>query len=510
MPKQPVALIILDGFALRNEVKGNAVAQANKPNFDRFWNAYPHATLTACGEAVGLPDGQMGNSEVGHLNIGAGRIVYQSLTRIHKSIREGDFFRNERFLAAVEHAKANGSKLHLMGLLSDGGVHSHYEHLFALLKLAKANGLEEVYVHGFLDGRDVGPTTALEYIEEAEKQMTEIGVGKFASIHGRYYAMDRDKRWERVKLSYDALVDGVGHTAATAKAGVQSSYVREVVDEFVIPFVITEEGKPVATIDTNDAVVFFNFRPDRAIQLSTVFTNDTFAGFERSEKHPTNLSFVSFTHYSEDVNALVAFENDNLTNTLGEVVAENGLTQLRIAETEKYPHVTFFMSGGREEKFAGEERILIPSPKVATYDLKPEMSAYELTDALLAEIEADKFDAIILNFANPDMVGHSGMLEPTIKAIEVVDGCLGKVVDAIIAKGGAAIITADHGNSDEVITLEDLPMTAHTTNPVPVIVTKQDVHLREDGILADLAPTMLSLLNVEQPADMTGKTLIVE
>ncbi|MFF5995237.1 2,3-bisphosphoglycerate-independent phosphoglycerate mutase [Lysinibacillus sp. KU-BSD001] len=510
MPKQPVALIILDGFALRNELKGNAVAQANKPNFDRFWNAYPHATLTACGEAVGLPDGQMGNSEVGHLNIGAGRIVYQSLTRIHKSIREGDFFRNERFLAAVEHAKANGSKLHLMGLLSDGGVHSHYEHLFALLKLAKANGLEEVYVHGFLDGRDVGPTTALEYIEEAEKQMTEIGIGKFASIHGRYYAMDRDKRWERVKLSYDALVDGVGHTAATAKAGVQSSYVREVVDEFVIPFVITQEGQPVATIDTNDAVVFFNFRPDRAIQLSTVFTNETFAGFERSEKHPTNLSFVSFTHYSEDVNALVAFENDNLTNTLGEVLAENGLTQLRIAETEKYPHVTFFMSGGREETFAGEERILIPSPKVATYDLKPEMSAYEVTDALLAEIEADKFDAIILNFANPDMVGHSGMLEPTIKAIEVVDACLGKVVDAIIAKGGAAIITADHGNSDEVITLEDLPMTAHTTNPVPVIVTKQDVHLREDGILADLAPTVLSLLNVAQPADMTGKTLISE
>ena len=510
MPKQPVALIILDGFAFRDEVKGNAVAQANKPNFDRYWNAYPHATLTACGEAVGLPEGQMGNSEVGHLNIGAGRIVYQSLTRIHKSIREGDFFRNEQFLKAVEHAKANGSKLHFMGLLSDGGVHSHYEHLFALLKLAKEHGVEEVYVHGFLDGRDVGPTTALGYIEETEKQMQEIGVGKFASIHGRYYAMDRDKRWERVKLTYDALVDGTGPTAPSAAAGVQASYDNDVVDEFVVPFVITNEGKPVATIDTNDAVVFFNFRPDRAIQLSTVFTNDKFDGFKLSDKHPQNLTFVTFTHYSVDVNALVAFENQDLVNTVGEVIAANGLTQLRIAETEKYPHVTFFMSGGREATFPGEERILIASPKVATYDLKPEMSAYEVTDALLEAIAADKFDAIILNFANPDMVGHSGMLEPTIKAIEAVDECLGKVVDAILEKGGAAIITADHGNSDEVITLEGEPMTAHTTNPVPVIVTKSGLTLATDGILADLAPTMLDLLNVAQPAEMTGKSLIIK
>ena len=510
MPKQPVALIILDGFAFRDEVKGNAVAQANKPNFDRYWNAYPHATLTACGEAVGLPEGQMGNSEVGHLNIGAGRIVYQSLTRIHKSIREGDFFRNEQFLKAVEHAKANGGKLHFMGLLSDGGVHSHYEHLFALLKLAKENGVEEVYVHGFLDGRDVGPTTALGYIEETEKQMQEIGVGKFASIHGRYYAMDRDKRWERVKLTYDALVDGTGPTAPTAAAGVQASYDNDVVDEFVVPFVITNEGKPVATIDTNDAVVSFNFRPDRAIQLSTVFTNDKFDGFKLSDKHPQNLTFVTFTHYSVDVNALVAFENQDLVNTVGEVIAANGLTQLRIAETEKYPHVTFFMSGGREATFLGEERILIASPKVATYDLKPEMSAYEVTDALLEAIAADKFDAIILNFANPDMVGHSGMLEPTIKAIEVVDECLGKVVDAILEKGGAAIITADHGNSDEVVTLEGQPMTAHTTNPVPVIVTKPGLTLAEDGILADLAPTMLNLLDVAQPAEMTGKSLIIK
>lgn len=509
MPKQPVALIILDGFAFREEVKGNAVAQANKPNFDRYWSNFPHATLTASGEAVGLPDGQMGNSEVGHLNIGAGRIVYQSLTRIHKSIREGDFFRNDKFLAAVEHAKKHGSKLHLMGLLSDGGVHSHYEHLFALLKLAKANGLKEVYVHGFLDGRDVGPTTARDYILETEKQMTEIGIGKFASIHGRYYAMDRDKRWERVSLTYNALVDGVGQTAATAYAGVESSYEREVNDEFVIPFVLTEEGAPVATVDTNDAVIFFNFRPDRAIQLSKVFTNEAFDAMPLSEKHPKNIKFVSFTHYSDDVVADVAFENDNLINTVGEVISKAGKTQLRIAETEKYPHVTFFMSGGREETFAGEERILIASPKVATYDLKPEMSAYEVTDALLAAIAADKFDGIILNFANPDMVGHSGMLAPTIKAIEAVDECLGRVVDAILAKGGQAIITADHGNSDEVVTVDDQPMTAHTTNPVPVIVTKPGVGLHEDGILADLAPTMLDLMQIAQPAEMTGKSLIM-
>lgn len=508
MPKKPVALIILDGFAFRDEIFGNAVAQANKPNFDRYWHQFPHATLTAAGEAVGLPEGQMGNSEVGHLNIGAGRIVYQSLTRLNKSIRDGDFFTNQAFLDAVAHVKAHQSKLHVMGLLSDGGVHSHYEHMFALLKLAKQQGLEEVYVHGFLDGRDVGPTTALDYIEETEKQMAEIGIGQFASIHGRYYAMDRDKRWDRVALTYNVLVDGVGQTAESAKSGVAASYEREVTDEFVIPFSIQEHGEPVATIGDQDAVIFFNFRPDRAIQLSTVFTKEAFDGFAISANHPKNLKFVSFTHYSDEVNAQVAYENDNLKNTIGEVLATNGKTQLRIAETEKYPHVTFFMSGGREEKFPGEERILIASPKVATYDLKPEMSAYEVTEALLAEIAAEKFDGIILNFANPDMVGHSGMLEPTIKAIEVVDECLGKVVDALLAKGGAAIITADHGNSDEVLTLAGEPMTAHTTNPVPVIVTKSNIMLRNGGILADLAPTMLELLEVSQPTEMTGQSLI--
>lgn len=507
MPNKPVALIILDGFGFRDEVFGNAVAQAKKPNFERYWNQFPHNMLTASGEAVGLPAGQMGNSEVGHLNIGAGRIVYQSLTRIDKSIREGDFFENSALLDAISYAKEKQSKLHLMGLLSDGGVHSHYEHLFALLKLAKDQGIKEVYVHGFLDGRDVGPKTAVTYVMETERQMAEIGVGEFATISGRYYAMDRDNRWDREEKVYKALVDGEGVEAESAVAGVEASYKNDVTDEFVVPFVIKKEGKPVATIEDNDAVIFFNFRPDRAIELSTALTNPLFDGFERSKNHPENLKFVSFTHYSDTVLAEVAFHSIDLKNTIGEVLSNNNLRQLRIAETEKYPHVTFFMSGGREEKFGLEERILINSPKVATYDLKPEMSAYEVTDALVEAIEADRFDGIILNFANPDMVGHSGMLEPTIKAIEAVDECLGRVVDALLAKGGAAIITADHGNSDEVVTLEGMPMTAHTTNPVPVIVTKENIVVRSGGILADLAPTMLKLLGVDQPLEMTGKPL---
>lgn len=507
MPNKPVALIILDGLGLRDEVFGNAVAQAKKPNLDRLWNTFPHNTLTASGEAVGLPGGQMGNSEVGHLNIGAGRVVYQSLTRIYKAIKDGDFFQNKALLDAVQHVKQNHSKLHIMGLLSDGGVHSHYAHLFALLKLAKDQGLEEVYVHGFLDGRDVGPKTAIGYIEETEKQMAEIGVGQFASISGRYYAMDRDNRWDREEKVYKVLVDGQGIEASSAVEGVEASYENNVTDEFVVPFVIKKNGKPVATIQSNDAVIFFNFRPDRAIELSTAFTNPAFDGFALSENHPQNLKFIAFKKYSDKVISEIAFEDEDLKNTIGEVLSKNNLRQLRIAETEKYPHVTFFMSGGREKTFPGEERILINSPKVATYDLKPEMSAYEVTDALLEAIAADRFDGIILNFANPDMVGHSGMLEPTIKAIEAVDECLGKVVDALLAKGGAAIITADHGNSDEVVTLEGQPMTAHTTNPVPIIITKENIVVRNGGILADLAPTMLKLLGVEQPLEMTGKPL---
>ncbi|RBN40480.1 2,3-bisphosphoglycerate-independent phosphoglycerate mutase, partial [Priestia megaterium] len=502
MSKKPVALIILDGFALRDEDKGNAVTHAKKPNFDRFWNEYPHATLQASGEAVGLPEGQMGNSEVGHLNIGAGRIVYQSLTRVNVAIREGEFEQNETLLAAVKHAKEKGTNLHLFGLLSDGGVHSHIEHLYALLRLAKSEGLEKVYIHGFLDGRDVAPQSAETYLKELNEKIEEYGVGEIATLSGRYYSMDRDKRWERVEKSYRAMVYGEGPSYTSAEECVKDSYDNGIYDEFVLPSVITkEDGSPVATIQDEDAVIFYNFRPDRAIQISNTFANEDFRSFDRGEKHPKNLHFVCLTHFSETVDGYVAFKPINLDNTLGEVLSQNNLKQLRIAETEKYPHVTFFMSGGREAEFPGETRILIDSPKVATYDLKPEMSAYEVTDALLAEIEGDKQDAILLNFANPDMVGHSGMLEPTVKAIETVDECLGKIVDAILAKGGTAIITADHGNADEVITLEGNPMTAHTTNPVPVIVTKQGLELREDGILGDLAPTMLTLLDVAQPKE---------
>ena len=510
MSKAPVALIILDGFAIRDEVKGNAVKAAKKPNFDRYWEQFPHNQLKASGEDVGLPDGQMGNSEVGHMNIGACRIVYQSLTRINISIREGEFFQIEELVGAVAQAKANGKALHLMGLLSDGGVHSHYEHLFAILRLAKAHGLEKVYVHGFLDGRDVAPNSGLQFVKDTEGKFAEIGVGQFATIAGRYYAMDRDKRWDRVELAYRAMIDGQTPTTFTsAQAGVEASYAEEVYDEFVKPFVVTkEDGSPVATIESGDSVIFFNFRPDRAIQMGTALSNPGFDSFERGANHPVDLKFVTFTEYSADVLSEVAFKKQDLHNTVGEVLANAGKTQLRIAETEKYPHVTFFMSGGRHEEFEGESRILIPSPKVATYDLKPEMSAYEVKDALVEAINKDMLDAIILNFANPDMVGHSGMMEPTVKAIEAVDECLGEVVDLILSKGGYAIITADHGNSDEVITLDDKPMTAHTTNPVPVIVTKQDVELRDGGRLADLAPTLLDLLNVDQPAEMTGESLI--
>jgi 2,3-bisphosphoglycerate-independent phosphoglycerate mutase len=509
MSKKPVALIILDGFALRDEKKGNAVASANKPNFDRFWNQYPHAQLKASGEAVGLPEGQMGNSEVGHLNIGAGRTVYQSLTRVNKSVREGDFFENETFINAINHVNENDTSLHMYGLLSDGGVHSHIEHLFALLELANKKQVKRVYVHGFLDGRDVGPTSGKEYIFALEEKMKQLGTGQIASISGRYYAMDRDQRWERVEKSYRAMAYGDGLDYDSASEAIADSYKNEIHDEFVLPSVMTNlDGTPVGTINDNDAVIFFNFRPDRAIQMSQVFTNKDFRGFDRGEQHPKDLHYVCFTHFSETVQGFVAFKPSNLDNTLGEVLSQQGYTQLRIAETEKYPHVTFFFSGGREEKFPGEERVLIPSPKVATYDLQPEMSAYEVTEALLAEIAADKHDVIILNFANPDMVGHSGMLAPTVKAIEVVDECLGKVIAAIHAKDGYAIITADHGNADEVMTMDNMPMTAHTTNPVPVIVTKEGATLREDGALADLSPTLLALLGAEQPEEMTGKSLI--
>ncbi|WP_242216686.1 2,3-bisphosphoglycerate-independent phosphoglycerate mutase [Bacillus cereus group sp. BfR-BA-01380] len=507
--RKPTALIILDGFGLREETYGNAVAQAKKPNFDGYWSKFPHTTLTACGEAVGLPEGQMGNSEVGHLNIGAGRVVYQSLTRVNVAIREGEFDQNETFQSAMKHVKEKGTALHLFGLLSDGGVHSHIDHMFALLRLAAKEGVEKVYLHAFLDGRDVGPQTAKGYIDATNEVIKETGVGQFATISGRYYSMDRDKRWDRVEKCYRAMVNGEGPTYKTAYECVDDSYANGIYDEFVLPSVmVNEDETPIATINDDDAIIFYNFRPDRAIQIARVFTNEDFREFDRGEKVPHIPEFVCMTHFSETVKGYVAFKPMNLDNTLGEVVSQAGLKQLRIAETEKYPHVTFFFSGGREAEFPGEERILINSPKVATYDLKPEMSIYEVTDALVNEIENDKHDVIILNFANCDMVGHSGMMEPTIKAVEATDECLGKVIEAILAKDGVALITADHGNADQELTPEGQPMTAHTTNPVPFIVTKEGIELRGDGILGDIAPTMLTLLGVEQPKEMTGKTII--
>ncbi|QDH21395.1 2,3-bisphosphoglycerate-independent phosphoglycerate mutase [Saccharibacillus brassicae] len=505
---KPVALIIMDGFGLREGVEGNAVAQAKKPNYERFWNKYPHTTLTACGEAVGLPEGQMGNSEVGHLNIGAGRIVYQDLTRISKSIREGDFFENATLVGAVQSAKDSGKALHVLGLLSDGGVHSHIEHLYATLELCKKLDFHNVYIHAFMDGRDVAPDSGKKYMEQLVAKIAEIGVGEIATVQGRYYAMDRDKRWERVELAYRALVYGTGEMADSALEAVENSYAKNVMDEFVLPTVIAKNGQPTAKIQTGDSIIFINFRPDRAIQLSEALTAPGFAGFDRGDAQPETLSFVSFTTYSVNVQGSVAYSPKNLNNTLGEVLVQNGKSQLRIAETEKYPHVTFFFSGGRDVELEGETRILINSPKVATYDLQPEMSAREVADACIAEIEAERQDCIILNFANPDMVGHSGMMEPTIKAVETTDECVGRVVDAILAKGGVALITADHGNAETEIDEFGRPQTAHTTNPVPFIVTSEEVTLREGGILADIAPTILDLMQVVQPADMTGQSVI--
>lgn len=507
MSKSPVAIIILDGFGLRNETVGNAVALANKPNFDRYWETYPHGQLKAAGLDVGLPEGQMGNSEVGHTNIGAGRIVYQSLTRIDKAIVDGEFQENKAINSAFDHTKENNSSLHLFGLLSDGGVHSHINHLISLIKTAKEKGVKNVYVHAFLDGRDVAPDSAKGYIQTLQHAMNDLNYGEIATVSGRFYAMDRDKRWERVEQAYNAIAHGTGKMFDSAEAVIEDSYAAGKMDEFVVPAIIGNDGQPVGKIEDNDAVVFFNFRPDRAIQLSNAFTDQEWTFFERGAR-AENVKFVTMTLYNPSIVADVAFPPIEMKNVIGEVLSNEGLSQLRIAETEKYPHVTFFMNGGRNEEFPGENRILINSPKVETYDLQPEMSAYEVTDALVADIEADKHDAIILNFANPDMVGHSGMVEPTIKAIEAVDENLGRVVDAITAKGGYAIIFADHGNSETMTTPEGKPHTAHTTVPVPVIVTKKGATLREGGRLADVAPTMLDLLGVKKPAEMTGESLI--
>lgn len=503
-------LMIMDGVGLNDESKGNAFKLANTPNLDKLIAKYPNTYIATSGMAVGLPEGQMGNSEVGHTNIGAGRIVYQDLTRITKEINDGDFFKNEEFLKAIENVKNNNSSLHLMGLLSDGGVHSHNSHLYALLKLAKEQGIENVYIHAFLDGRDTPPTSAIEYLKELEEKIKEIGVGKIATLAGRYYAMDRDKRWDRVKKCYDALVNGEGNKATSATIAIENSYQKEVFDEFVEPTVICNGETPIATIQEHDSVIFFNFRPDRAREITRTIVDKDFNEFETKKM---DTYFVCFTNYDETMpNVKIAFKKEPLVNTFGEVISKNGMTQLRIAETEKYAHVTFFFNGGEEKQYPGEDRILVPSPKVATYDLQPEMSACEVTEKAVEAINSDKYNVIILNFANPDMVGHTGSLPAAIKAVETIDRCVEKIVEAILAHHGTILITADHGNCEQMIDYKTgEPHTAHTTNPVPLILVTENNKLKiKEGKLADLAPTMLELLGIEKPEEMTGESILVK
>ena len=508
MDSKLTMLMILDGFGENNHKEGNAVKLANTPNIDKLMKKYPTTKIAASGLAVGLPEGQMGNSEVGHTNIGAGRIVYQELTRITKSIEDGDFFSNDEFVKAIENCKKNNSKLHILGLVSDGGVHSHNRHLYGLLEMAKRRDFENVYVHCFLDGRDTPPASAENYIQDLEEKMKEKGVGKIASIAGRFYAMDRDKRWNRVQKAYDAMVYGKGETSGSAINAIESSYQKEVFDEFVEPTVIVNGDKPVATIEDGDSVIFFNFRPDRARQITRAIVDPEFNEFETKKM---NLYFVCFTSYDETMpNVHIAFKKEPVKNTLGEVISKAGGKQLRIAETEKYAHVTFFFNGGEEKQYEGEDRILVPSPKVETYDMQPEMSAYEVTDKVVEAINSKKYNCIILNYANPDMVGHTGSLTAAIKAIETIDECVGKVLEAIIAQKANLLITADHGNAEQMIDYKTgEPHTAHTTNLVPLILIseKENVKLKE-GKLADLAPTILELMGIEKPEEMTGESLI--
>lgn len=508
MEKGPVMLMILDGFGINEKTDGNAVKLAKTPNIDKLMKKYPNTIMYTSGLKVGLPDGQMGNSEVGHTNIGAGRIVYQELTKITKSIEDGDFFAIPEFIEAIENCKKHNSKLHILGLLSDGGVHSHIRHLYGLLEMAKRRDFEDVYVHCFLDGRDTPPASAEGYITQLEEKMKEKKVGKIASISGRYYAMDRDKRWDRVKKCYDALVRGEGNKATSATIAIEDSYQKEVFDEFVEPTVIVNNDTPIATIGENDSVIFFNFRPDRAREITRAIVDPDFDGIE-TEK--INTYFVCFTNYDETMpNVKIAFKKEPLVNTFGEVVSKNGLKQLRIAETEKYAHVTFFFNGGEEKQYPGEDRILVPSPKVATYDLQPEMSAPIVTEKVVEAINEDKYNAIILNFANPDMVGHTGSLPAAIKAVETIDECVQKVVDAMLAHNGTILITADHGNCEQMIDYKTgEPHTAHTTNPVPLILVTNDETLKvKSGKLADLAPTMLEILGIEKPEEMTGESIL--
>ncbi|MGM9612275.1 MAG: 2,3-bisphosphoglycerate-independent phosphoglycerate mutase [Butyricicoccus sp.] len=507
--KHPLALIIMDGYGYRDSDMGNAIRTAKTPNMDKFLADCPNTRIGASGMDVGLPNGQMGNSEVGHTNIGAGRIVYQELTRITKSIQDGDFFENEAFQHAVDQCKWFGSTLHIFGLMSDGGVHSHIDHICALLEMAKKKGLTRVCVHCFMDGRDTPPTSGAGYVQKVVDTIKELGIGCISTISGRYYAMDRDKRWDRLERAYDAIVRGKAPVNPDPIAAIQASYDAGVTDEFIEPVIIT----PDANIRKDDAIIFANFRPDRAREITRAIVDPDFDGFTR-EQGNLPVRFICMTQYDATMpNVEVAFKPQSLTNTFGEYIADKGLTQLRIAETEKYAHVTFFFNGGVEKEYKNEDRALIKSPSVATYDLKPEMSAYEVTDEVLARIDSDKYDVIILNFANCDMVGHTGVFDAAVKAVETVDECVGKVVDALLARGGAALITADHGNADQM--LEDdgtSPFTAHSTNPVPlVLVGRDDVKaLSEGGVLADLAPTMLELLGLDKPEEMTGKSLIVK
>ena len=513
MSKKPTVLMILDGYGLNDNCQHNAVCEGKTPVMDQLMSQCPFVKGEASGMAVGLPEGQMGNSEVGHLNMGAGRIVYQELTRITKSIQDGDFFQIPEFLTAVENCKKHDSALHMFGLVSDGGVHSHNTHIYGLLELAKKNGLKKVYVHCFLDGRDTPPESGKGFVEQLEAKMKEIGVGEVASVMGRYYAMDRDKRWDRVELAYNALTKGEGNQAESAAAGIQASYDSGKADEFVIPFVVMKDGKPAATIQDKDSVIFYNFRPDRAREITRAFCDDSFDGFPREKR--LDLVYVCFTDYDETIqNKLVAFKKESITNTFGEFLAANKKTQVRIAETEKYAHVTFFFNGGVEEPNEGEDRILVPSPKeVATYDLKPEMSAVGVCDKLVEAIKSGKYDVIIINFANPDMVGHTGVEDVAIKAIETVDACVGRAVEAIREVDGVMFICADHGNAEQLVDYETgEPFTAHTTNPVPFILVNADpsCKLREGGALCDIVPTLIELMGMEQPKEMTGKSLLVK
>ena len=503
--KQPLALIILDGFGCREETKGNAIAAARTPHLDHLMASCPHTRIGASGMDVGLPDGQMGNSEVGHTNIGAGRIVYQELTRITKSFDEGEALGNPALTAAMENARRPGQALHLMGLLSDGGVHSHIRHLYGLMEMARRFAVERVYLHCFMDGRDVPPTSGIEFIAALQQKIKELGLGQIATVSGRYYAMDRDNRWERVKLAYDAIVNGEGNKDPDPVAVMQKSYDAGVTDEFIVPTVVTER----AGIKAGDSVIFFNFRPDRARELTRTLVDPDFAGFER-EKGFFPLTYICMTQYDATMpNVEVAYRPESLANTLGEYLSRLGKTQLRIAETEKYAHVTFFFNGGVEAPYEGEDRVLIPSPKVATYDLQPEMSAYAVTDEAVRRIESGRYDVIILNYANCDMVGHTGVFEAAVKAVEAVDTCLGRLLAALEKAGGRAFLTADHGNADQMADENGAPFTAHTTNPVPfVAIGFGDIKLRSGGRLADIAPTMLQAMGLPQPEEMTGRSLL--